>query len=73
MTADPFERRVAASEAPCIPERRVSQQIERLCGERQTNTHDGSHRCYEHQGHTGPHRCACAYEWGTLGTANHQN
>jgi len=76
MRIDPFERRVTENGPPCLPERRVSQQVERLCGERETSSADGSadgsaggsadgsHRCYEQQGHRGPHRCACAFEWG---------
>ena len=65
MTADPFERRTGGNSTPCAPERRVSQQIDRLCGGRKLNDHDGAHRCYEQHGHGGPHRCACAYEWAT--------
>ena len=69
MRLDPFDRRVAENGPPCVPERRVSQQIERLCGERETNAREGAHRCYEQWGHDGPHRCACAYEWGVKATA----
>jgi hypothetical protein len=47
----------------CPPERRVSRQIERLCGVRESNNDDGSHRCYLQLGHDGPHHCACEYEW----------
>ena len=76
MRIDPFDRRVAQNGPPCLSERRVSQQIERLCGERETeadtadaNVREGAHRCYEKRGHDGPHRCACAYEWGVKATA----